>query len=360
MDALRGIAALSVFIYHIGAMTNLLAWAPLIQRLSSVGMFGVDLFFVLSGYFICSSIVRPLDWSAAKFASRRVRRIAPAYYCSIFVVVLSATIVSGWAGWMPLVDVFVHGLFLHNLFPEFIVGINGAYWTLGVEAGFYLVAMLCAPWLRNKERCLWVFSAWCGCAVLWRLGVYILAPTDAWTRFFFATQLPGCMDGFAVGGLVAYGERYWANWKWFRSIALFRAGYYSSVFFMALFYLVFGYLWFFGEEYWFRFGSAVVWRLVLYASFGGLLIYFMKLNESDGVGALLSASGLPALGKVSFSFYLHHIPMIRFVSWAWRIAGMGSEWGGLILVMFVLSYCVAKLSYSYVEAPFISRKSAES
>ncbi len=70
IQGLRAFAVLSVIIYHV---------APL--RLPG-GFIGVDIFFVISGYLIISSIVKNLEekkFSFQSFYNRRLSRLAPVY-----------------------------------------------------------------------------------------------------------------------------------------------------------------------------------------------------------------------------------------------------------------------------------------
>jgi peptidoglycan/LPS O-acetylase OafA/YrhL len=69
IDGLRGVAVLSVILFHIDA------------RLLPGGFVGVDIFFVISGYLISLHIFREIEagqFSLAEFYRRRIKRIAPA------------------------------------------------------------------------------------------------------------------------------------------------------------------------------------------------------------------------------------------------------------------------------------------
>src|SRR5579862_5038167 len=71
IDGLRGVAVLSVIGYHCGI--------PCFGG----GFIGVDVFFVISGYLICSIIHRELQqgtFSIARFYERRFKRILPALF----------------------------------------------------------------------------------------------------------------------------------------------------------------------------------------------------------------------------------------------------------------------------------------
>jgi len=69
IDGLRGIAVLSVILYHING------------RLLPGGFVGVDIFFVISGYLISLHIFNEIEsgrFSLVEFYRRRIKRIAPA------------------------------------------------------------------------------------------------------------------------------------------------------------------------------------------------------------------------------------------------------------------------------------------
>ena len=108
LDALRAIAALLVFFYHLEEL-SLAPWTPFL----SWGWIGVDLFFLLSGFFIGLNVLGSRNWSFSSFIFRRFKRIAPAYYFSILVIVcLSAGyFVVSLNGWQHIA---AHLLFLHS------------------------------------------------------------------------------------------------------------------------------------------------------------------------------------------------------------------------------------------------------
>ena len=78
IDALRGLAALSVVIQHSAELVGLGFGA------FNGGRFGVQLFFLLSGFLICSILLRSLQKNGTqdlrRFYLRRVLRTFPSYY----------------------------------------------------------------------------------------------------------------------------------------------------------------------------------------------------------------------------------------------------------------------------------------
>ncbi|WP_316190126.1 acyltransferase family protein [Bradyrhizobium sp. SZCCHNS2096] len=140
IDGLRAVAVLSVLIYH--------AFPSIMPG----GFFGVDIFFVISGYLITGIIQRQIlqkRFSIADFYSRRIRRIFPA-----LILVVAVTFVLGWF-LLPLRDMQSLGtniaggaIFAQNFV---LLGQIGYFdlaadkkpllhlWSLGIEEQYYVV-----------------------------------------------------------------------------------------------------------------------------------------------------------------------------------------------------------------------------
>ena len=135
VDALRGLAALAVVLFHYTAKFNEL-FGPIPPPTLSFpdGHYGVNLFFIISGFVIFMTLektVRPMDFVVSRFS-----RLFPAYWVAV-ILTFSITHFLGLPG--KLVDstaalgnlIMIHGLFR-------IPHVDGVYWTLEVELLFYL------------------------------------------------------------------------------------------------------------------------------------------------------------------------------------------------------------------------------
>jgi peptidoglycan/LPS O-acetylase OafA/YrhL len=156
IDALRGIAALGVVLYHAVMQTsnavpnNLFRWpVKLLQFVSSFGYIGVFLFFVISGFCI------HLQWAKSRangqpqsirfgsFWRRRIRRLYPPYLMAFALFLLMAALSTGInVTHFFVYDVVMHLLMLHNLDPNTCYSINGVFWTLAIEEQLYLAYFL--------------------------------------------------------------------------------------------------------------------------------------------------------------------------------------------------------------------------
>src|SRR5688572_27753935 len=87
LDAIRGLAALSVVLFHSVNAHPAVAESAL-GRALLYGWAGVFLFFPVSGYCICAAIDRRENGSVGRFLARRWRRIFPPYWASLVLTIV--------------------------------------------------------------------------------------------------------------------------------------------------------------------------------------------------------------------------------------------------------------------------------
>ena len=153
-DLLRGLCALSVAVYHY------LTWQG-IAHLSTLGTYGVYLFFLLSGASM-AYVYGPQTFASVRgiagFLAVRWMRLAPLYLlvCVSFLAMLAAHN-GGWVddlGYRLLLNAtFAFGLNDPGIWALAIGG-----WSLGIEFVFYL-AMPAIAWLLPRPALKWVALA---------------------------------------------------------------------------------------------------------------------------------------------------------------------------------------------------------
>ncbi|MEY4068587.1 MAG: hypothetical protein RLZZ332_923 [Actinomycetota bacterium] len=141
IQELRGIAVLLVVLYHSGAILP-------------SGFVGVDVFFVLSGFVIASSVRRSIQvetFSLWSFIGRRIRRILPALAVLLTIVVFASSWLSSVASRVQTVRTGLFAglgganLFLYRFRPDGYFEVNEKTnallhtWSLSLEEQFYLV-----------------------------------------------------------------------------------------------------------------------------------------------------------------------------------------------------------------------------
>lgn len=154
VDALRGLAALAVCWFHFTQGNGGFLPPGWLKSTGHFGYLGVEVFFVLSGFVIPYAMRRgnyrgPRD--LGRFLVKRVVRIEPPYLANIAMVLALgwlSTQVPGFRG-PPLnvssTDVLLHLGYLNSYFDR--PWLNVVYWTLAIEFQYYLLVALIHPLL---------------------------------------------------------------------------------------------------------------------------------------------------------------------------------------------------------------------
>lgn len=146
IQLLRILACLAVFICHFGQRLHFDKWSTNLYNFTQLGRYGVELFFVISGYLVCYSLSK--NSSVLQFYKKRAIRILPLYYFCILYYFITETFIFrdvptdpsglGWLRYLFCLNGIVpsDGYFWSNI---------GITWTIPVFVLFYLIA----PFLIN-------------------------------------------------------------------------------------------------------------------------------------------------------------------------------------------------------------------
>ena len=287
VDALRGIAALAVVLFHLKEGNHipiLISVMPewLIDILKHADL-GVAAFFVLSGFVISHSVFRdrvsiPL---AGRFLVRRSLRLDPPYWTAIVLTLAFAVVSTTSVAHKSLPHVSFGQIVAHILYAQETLGypeINTVFWTLCLEIQFYLIYIFILALGGNDpslpfqgKRVLTILTCAMAASLLWPTGIVTI---DPWRGSFFPLWY-----GFLLG-VAAY-------WSWrYSFIRPFFAG-------IALLVLVAGVIR--GD------GFSVTCAIV-----ASLLLVMGCLNR---LSSTLHQPWLQFLGLISYSLYLIHNPI---------------------------------------------------
>jgi peptidoglycan/LPS O-acetylase OafA/YrhL len=329
IDGLRAIAVSGVVLYHLQSVDILPG-----------GFLGVDVFFVISGFFITRLILPSIQnrtFSFKNFYLRRARRLLPA-----FVVVALATVAVSWLVLEPsrMLD-FTNSLFFA------VFGLSNMYfmfqdpywadsastlpflhtWSLGVEEQFYLVfpaLLIIATKFLGKYSRIALFSLLGVLSLLLVYGVSGLAPTYAF--YLFPTRAWELL----VGVLLALVLHHW-NIVVPKGIAALSAG---------LGLLLIGVSYFYLGQFITAPGLLTTVPVV-----GAALIIVGGLT-SNPVSKGLGIRPLAGLGLISYSLYLWHYPILALGGVAVPL-GLSGE-----VVAVALAVVLAIVTYFLIETPF--------
>jgi peptidoglycan/LPS O-acetylase OafA/YrhL len=175
IEGLRGVAVLWVVAFHYTVLresafaadpwiTWVKGWEPA-NVVVHHGFLGVDLFFLITGFLLTLPWFRHGDRglpppSTPDFYRRRARRILPAYYVQlaflflVCVPLLRTPIELRSDLAFYAVNLVAHATMLHYTTPltSASLSLNGALWTLALEAQYYLLLPLLAPLVVRAPR----------------------------------------------------------------------------------------------------------------------------------------------------------------------------------------------------------------
>lgn len=324
VDALRGLAAMWVVVYHLFEAKHVANLELLLPKWAGqfihLGYVGVAIFFVLSGFVIAHSVAGQRVDAAyvGWFVMRRSVRLDPPYWASIL-----ATIAIGAHAELPSWPALLaHVLYLQDLLH--FKPISPIYWTLCLEIQLYLVfALLLGMAHRfrssstDRRSLLIIFAAAAVVAAAFPVGLVYeqTLPAGLFLRKWY-TFLVGAFACWAVDGTIG------------RSLFYAYAG---PLFADAL-------------------GNHNADAIVSTAS-GALLL---EVGRAGRLRDWLNWRPLQFLGRISYSLYLLHGPItavtLRYT--LYRLTPRTASWELLWLMVVLAANCIgAWIFWRLVEKP---------
>ena len=347
LDALRGWAILLVIAVHTtGAFQP---GSEFLHRLAWNGRMGVTLFFVVSAVALVIAFKQHSHESSPirNFFIRRFFRIAPMFYLGI----ATSLLVDGFStrGEAPLgltmQDVMLTGLFLHGWWPSTINSVVFGGWSIAVEVTFYLCFPIVVLYLRSRAALLLALSGSLILAFVLRIltSDFYFGSIDRslsyMVRGFFDLWFPNQLPIFLMGMLLALAldkqspprQKSEAGALLLLSaIALLSCMYVKPI-------------------------QGILANNHLFAAAFALLTYSLAAWEFP----LLVNRFICYIGKISFSMYIAHGPIIRLFEK--RIVPMpdypiDADMRYLLhfLVLASASAIVASVTYYLIERPGIA------
>jgi peptidoglycan/LPS O-acetylase OafA/YrhL len=365
IEALRGVAALTVVAHHSWSLSHQWSKAPddripFYWVVEGFGLWGVMLFFMLSGYLLADTFWREQPADLRVYAIRRFFRIAPAYYVNLAILFLffaAPRLVFSEQGGKQLV---ASATFTHYLFPgtSSSLNVNGALWTLTIEMLLYAFLPIMALAVRFKP---WLATiALIAIGVGWRAWVAYDGgtlrafyfgegnPLDLGIQsLFVARQFVGAVAIFALGIMARWLVVHGRLDPIYRRLPA-RLGVSSFLVLMIPSMLLLR---------WVEDGSQYQNRLLFSVYDFSLMLVLLPALLLAARPTQFSDSPLRRvtswLGERSYSIYLWHFPLILAIYERGplkREAADGGYWWRLPAIL-ILTLCFAAVSYAMVERP---------
>lgn len=321
-DGIRALAVLPVVAYH--------CFVPGFTG----GFFGVDVFFVLSGFLITSllnaEVLDTGDISLRRFYVRRLLRLGPPLVLMLAVYLAVAPL--AWPS-IPTRDHFLHAslaaLYLSDYSQAWwgIPEVLRHTWSLSVEEHYYLLWPLLGLWLLRAKRqtqiAVLILLFWV--ATLWRI-VDIVYFRD-WPGVYY--RFDARISGLILGGLLSVLSQPLSRIPKPTADGIGLAGTVAFAGCCATF-----------ETY--QIGS-YIWGVTL-AEFSAAALIVAAANSQTVTHRLLSLRGPVYIGVLSYGIYLWHAPIALWVE------GF-LPWDAAFAVVLTTSVGLASTSYMLLEQP---------
>jgi peptidoglycan/LPS O-acetylase OafA/YrhL len=354
LTGLRGIAAGWVLLFHLWQFSGSPALTIHIARLTidftplaACGFLGVDLFFGLSGFLLSLPFHRaaltqaPMP-SLRTFWIRRCRRVLPAYYVQLAIIVAALLAIGEMRALGPA-NLIGHVFLVQNFVPTREM-LNGVYWTMPIEWDFYAVLPLLALALARCRKSL-VTLVVLALVVAFRVlcyGAYSGVPWASHFDYGWIMQLPARLDEFFFGVLGA-----WMHVRRPLSVAAARRCLWTGAAGIAIAMAVF----------------ARVGNDLLPPQMPWMLLHFTWIGAAFGALILGAASQrrwfcwrwLAWLGLISYSLYLWHYPLLQ-VAQHFGLLAVGTP-PDMVRTVFTVTAPIllaSWLSQHFVERPFLA------
>lgn len=341
IDGLRAIAVLSVILFHLN---------PFILP---GGFSGVDIFFVISGYVVSTSLARETQTSflsfAVNFYARRIVRIYPALIvCLVLVGVLQTLIIP--ESWLSTTSKKTAVTAFFGLSNFALIWYNDGYfsprvefnafthtWSLGVEEQFYLLfPIVFFIWLKWRERkdAYGIFANWFLPILLIISLSYSWYETNAMPDHAYYL-LPSRFWELACGAMLFKVHK--QNKELEHSVV-------TSNWWVAAGLILVGLGFTFSDPKSFPFPWAIL-------PVGGALLVICGVLFSDSdmkwsANRALNNKAIVYIGKISYSLYLWHWPILVMFRWT-----TGLDNPLVIFCAIVLTVMISVFSYHFIEKP---------
>lgn len=329
LDALRGLAAIIVVIFHYQNM-SWIGPVPYSNYLKSIYTFGwifVDFFFVLSGFIFYSKyfdLISRGKITIQTFVMLRLSRLFPLLLVThILATLLNAFIFSKTGKFYIHNDNDIFAFFAHLLFIQagfgFIgYGFNAPDWSIGIEFWMYIAFFVLTTSYKERK--------------ILPLVIFVLAL--AIQNHYQNSDFLRGFEGFMLGGLISnlvISEKY----KEYVGVILFFLG-------LSLLVLI-------DLSMRIELPNLVRYHKLLFITVVSPTLILGVVNSSY-VQKILSP--LQELGKISYSIYLLHWPLQMFIYTC--AISLGIQFKSTSIIFFTYLFALLSLgviSFHYLEAP---------
>ena len=347
IDSLRALAVLAVIIYHVDV--NYLPG----------GFLGVDLFFVLSGYLISSLIIKEYRKTGSlnlyNFYIRRARRLLPAVYFMITIGLVVMVLFNEVLLRKSHLDAIFGYIYSSNWWYIFhkldyfdSFGAQSPFkhlWSLAIEEQFYMIFPLLFLLINRKKKSkdgtyklnknfLYVVL---GLILVSLIAHILLFDINNISRIYFGTDTRAFSLLIGVVGAILYPmEKLHAKVTPQQNIM------YSVVSLVSIATLITVMIYTSEYNTWLYRGGFLLVAIL------GLIVIISSGKQHTLMSRLLSFKPVVFIGKISYSLYLWHFPVLVLTT---PVSEIGNPNIIFVILRVILTFALATASYVFVETP---------
>ena len=334
LNGLRGLAAILVILSHLPQIESgvISEWLKFILYSSKISYFGVDIFFVLSGFLITRNILHELkkkSFSLKTFFLKRTLRIFPIYYITVILVFF-------------VIDkrhFFELLLYFSNI--TFSIDYSShplrTTWSLAVEEQFYLIWPHVINKVKGKRTLFVVLCSFVMIAFIPRF-ICIFSANIGGRIQYLVDLIP--IHFMAIGAIGAFFLFFFRNQV---EIILNNKFLFIVNTFLVIISLFAPY-------------SFIGFKVL----FGFLALFQLMFITTIKAANNLAGDALEFVGSISYGVYMYH-PFVMFICFAIfnNLFSIEENWlynVGLYSSIFSLTIGLSYLSYNFFESKFIKLK----
>lgn len=364
LDGLRGVAILMIMLRHFYNEEIIKSGypiiGPIITKLALAGNYGVELFFVISGFLITQILLDSKNSPKyfLNFYLRRFLRIFPLYYGVLFLLFLILPhIVTFDAGAKDIASRQVWlWTFLSNthwaggLWDSSNIFRLGHLWFLVVVVHFYIIW----PWIVHKHE-VQKIAYICLIGMMLCLMVRIFYTTVGGPELFTWSSITK-FDGLLCGSFLAAGFKS-DNITHLITKHASKVTWFTGLLFFVLIFVPRKFMWD-TAQYWWTFMETIS---VVF--FGGILI--LALQEKSTISALMKHKILFTLGKYSYGLFVMHNICLPLFQWLFKPSELSKTLNSPLsaqIIFYILSiaasFLLAFTTWHLYEKHFLKLKNS--
>jgi peptidoglycan/LPS O-acetylase OafA/YrhL len=340
LNGVRAIAACIVIIWHIDQFSYLFDLPKLGFSENGMAGYGVNMFFVLSGFLITFLLLKEKQTNSIirvkQFYMRRILRIWPLYYLALLIAIIFVI-----TKLISEPSSFGSSILLYSLLSAnfaYALGISISVitplWSVGVEEQFYLIwPHFISRFNKIQRSLIWFIVAY----LTFKFGIYYsLGPKS------ISYEIIGLLkfDLMAFGGLGAY----WLFNKHTRILnVLFRKEVEVLAWIVLLWSIIFQPLHLFS---------------IIDSELNSIFYLIIILNVSSNIRPLISLDSIifNFFGRISYGLYVYHMIVIYALAALNKNTQFISNHVYLQITVLLTTIIISSLSYKYFETIFLKKK----